>query len=142
MKKLLAILAVVLLFQGCLIFEGGSAYPDTDVVEPAGFEAAVGEVDLVFDTGGGDRLARSPAVLRPGGRLASVATEPPQADGIESTYFVVEPSRAQHVELARLADRGALRPRIDAVFALADAREAFERSLRRDRRGKIVLRVA
>src|SRR5262245_12247415 len=67
-----------------------------------------GEVDLVFDTGGGERLERSPSLLRPGGRLVSIATEPPQADGIESVYFVVEPSRTQLVELARLADRGAL----------------------------------
>lgn len=103
--------------------------------------AAGGEVDLVFDTAGGERLERSPALLRTGGRLVSVATAPPQADGIESVYFVVEPSRAQLVELARLAARGELRPQIDAVFELADAREAFERSLRRDRRGKIVLRV-
>ena len=111
-----------------------------EVVDAAA--AAGGDVDLVFDTAGGERLERSPALLRPGGRLVSVATEPPQADGLESTYFVVEPRRAQLIELARLADRGALRPRIDAVFALADAREAFERSLRRDRRGKIVLQVA
>ena len=38
MKKLLAVFAVVVLFQGCLVFEGGSAYPETDIVEPAGFE--------------------------------------------------------------------------------------------------------
>jgi NADPH:quinone reductase-like Zn-dependent oxidoreductase len=113
-----------------------------EVVDPAELEGSGGTVDLVFDTGGGERLQRSPALLRPGGRLVSVATEPPRVDGIESVYFVVEPSRPQLVELARLADRGELRPDIDAVFDLADAREAFERSLRRDRRGKIVLRVA
>jgi len=41
MNKLLAVLAVVVLFQGCLLFVGGSAYPDTDVVEPSGFELKV-----------------------------------------------------------------------------------------------------
>jgi NADPH:quinone reductase-like Zn-dependent oxidoreductase len=35
-----------------------------------------------------------------------------------------------------------LRPAIDEVFPLADARKAFERSLGDQRRGKIVLRVA
>jgi NADPH:quinone reductase-like Zn-dependent oxidoreductase len=109
------------------------------VASPA--DAGAG-VDLVFDTAGGERLERSLSLLRPGGRLVSIATEPPQAHGIESTYFVVEPSRMQLLELARLADLGAVRPEIDAVFEFADAREAFERSLRRDRRGKIVLRVA
>jgi NADPH:quinone reductase-like Zn-dependent oxidoreductase len=104
------------------------------------FEDAVGEVDLVFDTAGGERLDRSPAVLRPGGRLVSVAAEPPSRDGIVSVYFVVEPNRGQLAELAALADRGELRPAIAEVFDLADARVAFERLAGR-LRGKIVLRI-
>jgi NADPH:quinone reductase-like Zn-dependent oxidoreductase len=107
-----------------------------------GFEDLVEDVDLVFDTAGGERLERSPAVLRPGGRLVSVAAEPPQRRGIKSGYFVVEPNREQLVELARLTDQGRLRPVIDQVFPLADAPKAFERSLSNQRRGKIVLRVA
>jgi NADPH:quinone reductase-like Zn-dependent oxidoreductase len=106
------------------------------------FADVVENVDLVFDTAGGERLERSPAVLRPGGRLVSVAAEPPRRRGIESSYFVVEPNRDQLVELGRLADEGELRPAIDEVFPLADARRAFERSLGDHRRGKIVLRVA
>jgi NADPH:quinone reductase-like Zn-dependent oxidoreductase len=79
-----------------------------------------------------------------GGRLVSVASEPSQAAarrGIEAVYFVVEPNRSQLVEIARLAERGALRPTIDAVFALREARRAFERSLAGNRRGKIVLSI-
>ena len=45
------------------------------------WDAGIEPVDLVFDTAGGDRLARSPGVLREGGRLVSVAEEPPQAPG-------------------------------------------------------------
>jgi NADPH:quinone reductase-like Zn-dependent oxidoreductase len=96
----------------------------------------------VFDTAGGERLERSPAVLRPGGRLVSVAAEPPERSGIVSTYFVVEPNRDQLVELARLAEQGDLRPAIGEVVPLVDARSAFERSERDRRPGKIVLRVA
>jgi NADPH:quinone reductase-like Zn-dependent oxidoreductase len=102
------------------------------------FEDAVEPVDLVFDAAGGDRLVRSPAVLRPGGRLVSIAEESPAGTG---THFVVEPNREQLVELARLADAGAVRPMIAEVFDLADARAAFERSLGAHRAGKIVLRV-
>jgi NADPH:quinone reductase-like Zn-dependent oxidoreductase len=105
------------------------------------FEDAVEDVDLVFDTAGGERLERSPAVIRDGGRLVSVAAEPPKSPGVESTYFVVEPNRGQLGELASLADQGALRPAIDEVFPLADARRAFERSLAGHRPGKIVLRI-
>ena len=105
------------------------------------FEDAVGQVDLVFDTAGGERLERSPAVLRPGGRLVSVATEPPAPPGIDAVYFVVEPDREQLMQLARLADGGDLRPTIDQVFPLADAHQAFARSLGGHPGGKIVLRV-
>jgi NADPH:quinone reductase-like Zn-dependent oxidoreductase len=109
------------------------------------FEDAAGPVDLVFDTVGGERQERSPAVLRPGGRLVSVATRPSQAlatvHGISAVFFIVAHNRAQLVELARLADKGELRPVIDAVFPLAAARQAFERSLGQHGAGKIVLQV-
>jgi len=107
------------------------------------FEESVAPVDLVFDTVGGDLLARSPAVVRPGGRLVSVAEEPPAgAAGIEASYFVVEPNAEQLAEIARLADESHLRPAIDSVHSLADATAAFERSLAAGKRGKVVIRVA
>jgi NADPH:quinone reductase-like Zn-dependent oxidoreductase len=110
------------------------------------FEDVVDEVDLVFDTVGGERLERSPAVVRRGGRLVSLVGEPPKeataARGVTGVYFVVEPNRDQLVELARLVDSGDLRVTIDEVFALADGRAAFERSLGEHGSGKIVLRIA
>jgi NADPH:quinone reductase-like Zn-dependent oxidoreductase len=110
------------------------------------FEQVIEQVDLVFDTVGGERLERSPSVVRPGGRLVSIAAEPPReraaARGISAAYFVVAPNREQLVELARLVDSGNLQPTIDEVFPLAEARKAFERSLGDHRAGKIVLRIA
>jgi NADPH:quinone reductase-like Zn-dependent oxidoreductase len=108
------------------------------------FEDVMDLVDLVFDTAGGDRLRRSPAVVRRGGRLVSIAEEPApgsDATGIDAVYFVVEPNREQLVELALMADRGDLRVTIAHVFPLADARVAFERTLTTHGPGKIVLRV-
>jgi NADPH:quinone reductase-like Zn-dependent oxidoreductase len=97
--------------------------------------AAPGEsCDLIFDTVGGQALA---GALRDAPRVVSVAEE---MDG--ATYFVVEPSRHQLLELARLADAGSLRPAIDSVFPLEGAREAFARVAERGKRGKVVLRVA
>jgi NADPH:quinone reductase-like Zn-dependent oxidoreductase len=101
------------------------------------FEDAVEPVDVVFDTAGGERLRRSLAVLRAGGRLVSVAQEPP--DG--GVYFVVEPNRDQLTSLARLADVGELRSPSVEVLPLTSAREAFTRSLEPGRRGKVVLAV-
>ena len=107
------------------------------------FEEAIAPVDLVFDTVGGDVLARSAGVLREGGRLVSVAEEPPASVGekVEATYFVVEPNREQLLELARLVEDGTLRPAIDSVFPLTEGRAAFERVMGPGKRGKVVLQV-
>jgi D-arabinose 1-dehydrogenase-like Zn-dependent alcohol dehydrogenase len=92
----------------------------------------------VFDTAGGDRLRRSRVLLRTGGRLVSVAQQPPDA----GEYFIVEPNRDQLTSLARLAAAGKLRPPPIEIFPLTSARAAFARSLQPDRRGKVVLAVA
>jgi NADPH:quinone reductase-like Zn-dependent oxidoreductase len=90
----------------------------------------------LFDHG---RLRRSLALLRPGGRLVSVAEEQPPDGGV---YFVVEPNRDQLTSLARLADLGEVRPPAVEVFPLTSAREAFARSLERGLHAKVVLAVA
>jgi NADPH:quinone reductase-like Zn-dependent oxidoreductase len=106
-------------------------------------EETVAAVDLVFDTVGGEVLARSAQLLRDGGRIVSVAEEPPAAlsERVEASYFVVEPSRDQLIELARLVDEGMVRPLVDSVFPLADARRAFERVAMPGKRGKVVLQI-
>jgi NADPH:quinone reductase-like Zn-dependent oxidoreductase len=98
----------------------------------------VGPVDLVFDTVGGELFERTPSLLAGGGRLVSVAAEPPGA----GTYFVVEPSRQQLVELTRLLDSGELRVAIDSTYTLSAATAGFERSLTSGKHGKVVFRVA
>jgi NADPH:quinone reductase-like Zn-dependent oxidoreductase len=96
-------------------------------------------VDIVFDTVGGDLLARTAALLAPGGRLVAVAEEPP--DGVAGTFFIVEPDADQLAALGRLADDGAVRPAIDRTYPLADAAAAFERVASAHKRGKVVLEV-
>jgi len=108
------------------------------------FEESLDSVDLVFDTIGGEALRRSPAALREGGRLVSVAERPPEVSPeakVDANYFVVEPNRDQLVEVSRLVDSGDVRPAIDSVFPLANARAAFERSLTAGKHGKVVLSV-
>jgi NADPH:quinone reductase-like Zn-dependent oxidoreductase len=114
------------------------------VLDPAApFVGSVEPVDLVFDTVGGDALARSADVLREGGRLVAVAEEPPPeiAERVHAIYFVVEPDRDQLVELAKLATDGILRPAIDSMFPLKDARAAFDRVMSSGKRGKVVIEV-
>jgi NADPH:quinone reductase-like Zn-dependent oxidoreductase len=109
------------------------------------FEDVVHDVDLVFDTVGGTLLERSSSVIRKGGRLVSVASEPSQvqaaARNITAIYFVVKPDGRGLKELTKLVEKHVLQPSIDKVYPLANAREAFERSLSPHTAGKIVLRV-
>jgi NADPH:quinone reductase-like Zn-dependent oxidoreductase len=114
---------------------------DEAIAASVGFEKALGLVDLVFDTVGGQVLSRSAAVLRGGGRIVSVAEEPPERPDISTTYFVVESSREQLEQLRRLADAGKLRVDVDSVFSLDAARAAFERVQARGKRGKVVLGI-
>ena len=104
------------------------------------FEGVVRDVDVVFDTVGGETLERSWGVLKPGGRLVTVAAsgERTTDERVRAAYFIVEPSRAQLAEIARLIDGGALRPVVGAVFPLAEARQAYQH---KPVRGKVVLRV-
>lgn len=105
------------------------------------WDASLEPFDLVFDTTGGERLRSSPGVLRDGGRLVSVAEEPPHASGIRSVYFVVEPNRQQLAQLSGLLDDGLPPPAVDSLFTLEDAVRAFARSMAPDKHGKVVLEV-
>jgi NADPH:quinone reductase-like Zn-dependent oxidoreductase len=105
-------------------------------------EDEAGRADLVFDTIGGEVLARSPALLRPGGTLVSVnAAAPPPAsrDDIRTVVFIQESSRAQLIELARLVDEGHLRPQVGAVYPLAQAAAAYSAKAAGGIPGRIVL---
>jgi NADPH:quinone reductase-like Zn-dependent oxidoreductase len=109
-------------------------------IERDGWETAVGQVDLVYDTIGGDVLAHSPAIVKPGGALVSVMA-PPQTDrdDIRTVHFVRDPSGSQLRDITRLVDQGTLRPQVGAVYALADAREAFMAKSTQHIPGKVVL---
>jgi NADPH:quinone reductase-like Zn-dependent oxidoreductase len=87
-----------------------------------------GQADLVFDTIGGEVIGRSPALLKPGGRLVTIKADaqlPAGRDDISTVVFIQESSRAQLAELARLVDQGHLRPQVGAVYPLARAVEAY-----------------
>ena len=105
-------------------------------------EDVAGQADLVFDTIGGDVLAASAALLRPGGTLISVkaaASLPTTRDGVKTLIFIQESSRAQLTELARLVDEGHLRPQVGAVYPLAQAVKAYSAKAAGGIPGRIVL---
>jgi NADPH:quinone reductase-like Zn-dependent oxidoreductase len=110
---------------------------DADRLEDVG-----GQADLVLDTIGGEVLARSPALLRPGGTLVTIkaaAQSPAGRDDIRQVVFVQESNRAQLIELARLVDQGHLRPQVGAVYPLAEAAKAFTAKAAGGIPGRVVL---
>jgi NADPH:quinone reductase-like Zn-dependent oxidoreductase len=104
------------------------------------FENRAQGVDAVFDTVGGDTLRRSWSVLKPGGRLVTIAAseENTQDERTREAFFIVQPRQSELNEIARLIDAGQVRPVVGAEFPLPDAVRAYQT---KPIRGKVVLRV-
>ncbi len=109
------------------------------------FEGQVKDADVVLDTVGGDVLERSWGIVRHGGALVTIVGDAPEDRaarlGIRAVSFLVQPNRAQLLELGKLIDAGQLKPVVEATYPLARAREGYERGLLGHNRGKIVLQV-
>jgi NADPH:quinone reductase-like Zn-dependent oxidoreductase len=109
------------------------------------FEDEVSGMDVVLDTVGGDTLQRSWGVLRPGGRMVTVAADSETAtdDRVKQAFFIVEPNQEQLIRVAELLESGDLRPVVDAVVPLAQAAAAYTGEVGpRQGRGKLVVTVA
>jgi NADPH:quinone reductase-like Zn-dependent oxidoreductase len=109
------------------------------------FAAAVGDVDVVLDTVGGDYPARSLRTLRPGGLLVSLLPFAPEVAaeaarlGVRAEVMLVEADHAGMTAIAGLVTEGKLRPVIAATFPLADAAKAHALGDTRHVAGKLVL---
>jgi NADPH:quinone reductase-like Zn-dependent oxidoreductase len=110
------------------------------------FEDVVHDADVVLDLVGGDTLTRSWQVVREGGVVVSVVSPPPTEPSprpkVRFVYFIVEPSGAQLRQIGSLLDAGQVRPIVDLVFPLAEARQAYDAGIHGHPRGKIVLTVS
>ena len=108
------------------------------------FEESIHDVDVVFDTVGGETLKRSWRLLKPGGRMITIAadSEGTKDERIEKAFFIVEPNPKQMTEISQLLDAGQLQCFVDAVVPLVNASDAYCGSIReRNGRGKIVLSI-
>ena len=93
----------------------------------ARFEDTVRDIDIVFDTVGGETRERSWKLLKASGKMISIA-----ADGevttnpkVRDAYFIVRPDQEQLVEIEKLIDGGKLKTFVKAVVPLKDAALAF-----------------
>lgn len=109
------------------------------------FAEAVSDLDIVFDTVGGDAHQKSKGVLKPGGRLAFVNTGPlpdgPNRDDIEVIDVRVPGGRANFDRMAELIAEGAITPWVETELSLDQARDAYDLSQSGHARGKIVLKI-
>jgi NADPH:quinone reductase-like Zn-dependent oxidoreductase len=113
------------------------------------FAEAVGDVDVVIDTMGGDYGPRSLRTLREGGVIVSLVLSNmaeglnAQAEelGIRAESMLVEPDYAGMRAIAALVETGGLRAEIDTVLPLEEAAKAHERGETGRTTGKIVLTV-
>lgn len=109
------------------------------------FEEQVEKVDIVFDAVGGETLERSWAVLKPGGRLVTIAADSEGATDqrVKDAFFIVEPNQKQLREIAKLIDAGTLKAFVSTAVPLEEASLAYSRAVR-DKRGygKVVIAVS
>jgi len=105
------------------------------------FEEA-GKVDVVFDTVGGETLARSWDLLASSGRLVTIAAdaEPSSDTRVKDSFFIVEQDGGQLAALAELFDTGKLKPFVKGELPMEEADRAYSSVVFRST-GKVVLRI-
>jgi len=105
------------------------------------FEESARDVDVVFDTVGGETLERSWGVLKPDGRMVTIAADAEEArEGrVKDAFFIVEPNRKQLTEVAGLIDAGRIKPVVDTVLPWSQAADAYTGRAERRGIGKLVV---
>jgi NADPH:quinone reductase-like Zn-dependent oxidoreductase len=126
-------------------------YESDDYVDAVSKLTGAKGVNAVFDTIGGDTLARSPTVLADYGRVVSIVDiKKPQnlvdAWGKNAAYHFVftRQNRGKLDALTNLIERGFVRPIIGAVLPLSrmsEAHDLLENGSSRGLRGKVAIDV-
>ena len=109
------------------------------------FEQVARDMDVVFDTVGGDTFQRACHTLKKGGVLVtSVAFPKDEAMqyGIGVERVMCKPNAGQLASIRELVEAGKVKAHVATVMPLAQVKQAFELSEAGRTRGKIVLQVA
>lgn len=140
--------------RGAYVYTTTSA-KNTDLVLGLGADQAIDyhqedfselkDLDVVFDTIGGETLANSWATLKQGGRLVSIVANPSEEiaakHGVSAFFCFVQPSSEQLNEITKLADAGRFKVNIDSEFPLDQVAQAHARSETGHAQGKIIINV-
>jgi NADPH2:quinone reductase len=106
--------------------------------------AVPGGVDLLLDGAGGQTRDEAIGAVRDGGRAVFIVLQGAAARlerGITGEPFAAHVDRQRLEALSRLVEAGRLRPQVEAVLPLDQAREALARVAGGHTRGKITLQI-
>ena len=108
--------------------------------------SAATDVDVAFDTVGGDATAQLVPTLREGGIIVTIASAPPveeaAARGARAELLVAQANTEQLERIAELVAAGDVRVEIAETLPLSEVARAHELSESGHVRGKIVLTVS
>lgn len=109
------------------------------------FEEIVTDVDVVFDTVGGDTFERAFQTLKKGGFLVTSVAFPNEEKArefdIKAARVFCKPDAEELKEISELVETGKVKARIAAVLPLAEVKKALELSESGHADGKIILMV-
>ena len=109
------------------------------------FEDVVREMDVVFDTVGGDIFQRAFASLKKGGFMVTAVAFPQdeaRQHGVGVARVLCKADAAQLAAIRTLVEAGQLRAKVGAVLPLGHIREALALVRAGSTRGKVVLQIA
>ena len=95
------------------------------------FEHVARDMDVVFDTVGGDTFQRAFVTLKKGGFLVAAVAFPKneaQQHGVGAERVMCKPNAGQLASIRELVEAGKVRARVGTVLPLAEIRQAFELS--------------
>jgi NADPH:quinone reductase-like Zn-dependent oxidoreductase len=109
------------------------------------FSSIAKDMDVVFDTIGGEVQEKSWTVLKPGGMLVSITGQPSEdrakAEGKRAGYVFIGPNAAILKDLGQMVDLGQVRPLIAAEYGLNETAKAQDFSETGRATGKVVIYV-
>ena len=111
------------------------------------FEEELKDVDVVFDTMGGEIQKKSYQVLKEGGRLASIVQPPDEEEakkhGVQPFFVWLQPNGNQLAKIGQLLEDGTIKPIVGETFPLTESglQQAHELSETHHARGKIVIKI-
>ncbi|MDL4842709.1 NADP-dependent oxidoreductase [Aquibacillus rhizosphaerae] len=111
------------------------------------FEEELKDFDIVLDTMGGDILNKSFSVLKPGGKLVTIAGQPDEdlakKHQVEASSYWLNPDGEQLSELGDLLESGVVKAQVGHVFGFSaeELQKAHGLSETHHAKGKIVIKV-